>query len=241
MTELFFDDVVYTYPGVNAPALNGLSLRIGSGKRIALIGRNGGGKSTLILVANGILKPDRGTLRIDGAPVDYKKKEIYRLRKRVGVVFQNPEDQLFSANVYQDISSGPLNLGLSIGEARERVKEVAERCELTALLDRPTHALSGGEKTRAALAGILAMRPEFLFADEVTNSLDPWIRGQVLNILDGWAAENHTVVLSTHDWDLAANWADEIVWLEKGKIYRQGKPEEIFPDGNQPERYQRNG
>lgn len=241
MTELFFDDIVYTYPGVNAPALNGLSLRIGSGKRIALIGRNGGGKSTLILVANGIIRPDRGTLRIDGAPVDYKKKGIYRLRERVGVVFQNPEDQLFSANVYQDISSGPLNLGLSIGEARERVEEVAERCGLTALLDRPTHALSGGEKTRAALAGILAMRPEFLFADEVTNALDPWIRIQVLNILDSWAAENHTVVLSTHDWDLAANWADEIVWLEKGKIYRQGKPEEIFPDGTQPERYRRDG
>lgn len=241
MSELFFDNISYTYPGVNVPALNGLSLRVELGKRIALIGRNGGGKSTLFLVANGILRPDQGKLYLDGAPVGYQKNDIYRLRERVGVVFQNPEDQLFSANVYQDISSGPLNLGLSIAEARERVEEVAERCGLTELLDRPTHALSGGEKTRAALAGILAMRPDFLFADEVTNALDPWIRGQVLNILDRWAAENHTVVLSTHDWDLAANWADTIVWLEKGKIYRQGSPEEVFSDGAGPERYRRNG
>ena len=237
MTDLRFDNIFYTYPGIGTPALDGISLDVGLGKRIALIGRNGGGKSTLMMIAGGLIRPNRGKLLIDGSPVEYDKKKIHRLRERVGIVFQNPEDQLFSADVYQDISAGPLNLGLSAAETRARVEDVAERCGLTALLDRPTHALSGGEKTRAALAGILAMHPDFLFADEITNALDPWIRLQVLDILDRWTAENHTVILATHDWELAKNWAEEIVWIEKGKIFRRGEPGEIFRNGTAPERY----
>lgn len=195
-----------------------------------MIGRNGGGKSTLMLTANGILRPQQGKVMLDGQIVYYDRRGLRELRRNVGVVFQNPEDQLFSASVLQDISLGPLNLGLSESQARDRVMEVAEFCGLTELLDRPTHALSGGEKTRAALAGILAMEPQFLFADEITNSLDPWMRKQIMGILDQWVERGHTVVLSTHDWNLAASWPQRVIWLENGKILHEGTPAQVIPD-----------
>ena len=169
MTDFIFQNVVYKYPGTERNALDALTLRLGSGKRAALIGRNGSGKSTLMKIANGILFPAEGRIIFDGRVVGKGKRESRFLRERVGIVLQNPEDQLFSASVFQDISAGPLNIGLTPEEARRRVAEVAALCGLTELLDRPTHALSGGEKTRAALAGILAMRPRFLFADEITK------------------------------------------------------------------------
>lgn len=226
--ELTFQDVHYTYPGLETPALNGINLKITSGERVALVGRNGGGKSTLMLTANGVLQPKQGVIQMDGQSVTYNRRGLLELRRNVGVVFQNPEDQLFSAGVYQDISLGPLNLGLSKAEARQRVLETADFCGLTELLDRPTHALSGGEKARAALAGVLAMEPHFLFADELTNSLDPWMRQQVLQILDRLVDSGCTVILATHDWGIARQWAQRVIWLEKGLVYRQGPPEEIF-------------
>lgn len=220
--QLTLSDVRFTYPGLETPALNGVSLEFNPGERVALVGRNGGGKSTLILLANGILRPQQGEIRIDGQSVRYDRHSLTGLRRLVGVVFQNPEEQLFSASVFQDLSLGPLNLGLSEAEARQRVAEVAELCGLDGLLDRPTHALSGGEKARAALAGILAMDPLFLFADELTSSLDPWMRSQVMDILDRWVQRGKTVILSTHDWNLARGWAGRVIWLESGRIYRQG-------------------
>ncbi len=232
--NLRFENIVYTYPGIETPALNGVSLEINPGERIALVGRNGGGKSTLMLIANGILKPDSGRLVMDEQPVKYNRVGLKSLRHQVGVVFQNPEDQLFSASVLQDISLGPLNLGMTEICAREKVMEVAEICGLTSLLHRPTHALSGGEKTRAALAGILAMEPQILFADEITNSLDPWTRTQIMDILDQWVERGHTVVLSTHDWSLASRWPQKVIWMDKGRIIRQGLPDQIIPDPLNP-------
>lgn len=226
--NLRFEDVVYSYPGIATPALSGVSAELRPGERVALVGPNGGGKSTFMLIANGILKPYSGTLFLDEQPVRYDRPGLVSLRHIVGVVFQNPEDQLFSASVMQDLSLGPLNLGLSESEARQRVLEVAELCGLSKLLDRPTHALSGGEKARAALAGILAMEPLYLFADEITNSLDPWMRVQIVNIFDQWVSQGHTVILSTHDWNLAASWAQTVLWIEKGRVLRQGPPAEVF-------------
>jgi cobalt/nickel transport system ATP-binding protein len=227
---LQFENIVYSYPGLESPVLNGVSLELNSGERVALVGRNGSGKSTLMLIANGILKPESGYLLLDGQPVRYDRHGLKALRHQVGVVFQNPEDQLFSASVLQDISLGPMNLGLSESQARERVLEVADFCCLTALLERPTHALSGGEKTRVALAGILAMEPQFLFADEITNSLDPWMRRQIMDILDQWVDRGHTVVLSTHDWSLARSWPQKVIWMDKGKILHGGTPAQVIPD-----------
>jgi cobalt/nickel transport system ATP-binding protein len=232
--NLRFENIMYCYPGLESPVLNGVSLSLNPGERVALIGRNGGGKSTLMLIANGILKPNSGFLLIDGQPIHYNRHGLMVLRKQVGIVFQNPEDQLFSASVLQDISLGPLNLGLTESQTLDRVLEVAEFCGLSKLLDRPTHALSGGEKTRVALAGILAMEPQFLFADEITNSLDPWMRRQIMDILDQWVERGHTVVLSTHDWSLAGSWPQRVIWMDKGKILHEGTPAQVIPDPRIP-------
>lgn len=231
---LQFEGIAYAYMGAQKPALDSLSMRLEGGKRVSLIGKNGSGKSTLMLIANGTLKPAEGCLQLNSQLVSYDRKGLRRLRESVGIVFQNPDDQLFSASVRQDISLGPLNLGLSQEEARERVNEVVELCNLAPLLSRPTHALSGGEKTRVALAGVLAMRPAFLFADEVTNSLDPWMRSQVLMILSEWVRLGNTVILSTHDWTLAEKWSDQIYWLDSGHIYRQGTPNEVLKGADIP-------
>jgi len=163
-----FDDVHYRYPGSDRPALDGLSLTLPKGERIAILGHNGSGKSTLFLHANGILRPDSGEIFFQEQALGYGRKELTALRQQVGVVFQQADDQLFSASVQQDISFGPLNLGLSEADSREQVQEAAQQCGITHLLDRPTHALSGGEKARAALAGVLAMEPALLLVDEPT-------------------------------------------------------------------------
>lgn len=231
---LEFTDVHFTYPGFSANALAGVNLSFQAGERVALIGRNGGGKSTLMLVANGVLRPQQGHMSLDGQVMRYDRRSLLELRRNVGVVFQNPDEQLFSASVYQDLSLGPLNLGLTDAQVRLRVAEVAAFCNLTGLLDRPTHALSGGEKARAALAGILAMSPRFLFADELTNSLDPWMRQQVLQILERLAAQGCTVILATHDWNLARTWTQRVIWLEQGRVFRQGTPDEVFAGQDLP-------
>ena len=225
---LSFRNVHYSYPGIKTDALNGINVTFQAGEKVALIGRNGGGKSTLMLIANGILQPSSGQLYLNGRAVQYEKQALLELRRTVSVVFQNPEDQLFSASVMQDISFGPLNLGMPVEAVRRRVLETAAFCGLSDIMERPTHALSGGEKTRAALAGVLAMEPCFLFADELTNSLDPWMKKQILGILDKWVEKGRTVVLATHDWRLARRWAQRVIWLEAGEIYRQGSVEEVF-------------
>jgi len=226
--KLTFSDVHFAYPGLENVALRGVNLDISTGERVALIGRNGSGKSTLMLIANGILRPQRGAILLDGQTVTYDRLSLIGLRRKVGIVFQNPEDQLFSASVYQDLSLGPLNLGLSPEEARQRVFEVAKFCGLDGLLERPTHALSGGEKALAALAGVLAMSPRFLFADELTNNLDPWMCRQVLQILERLTDSGCAVILATHDWSMARQWAKRIIWMEAGQVYRQGLPEQVF-------------
>jgi cobalt/nickel transport system ATP-binding protein len=233
--ELTFTDVHFSYPGLETPALNGVSLKFSAGERAALIGRNGGGKSTLMLTANGVLHPQQGAVLLNGQAVRYDRRSLQELRRSVGIVFQNPEEQLFSASVYQDISLGPLNLGMSPAEARQRVLETAEFCGLSDLLERPTHALSGGEKARAALAGVLAMSPRFLFADELTNSLDPWMRQQVLQILRRLSEAGCAVILATHDWHLAREWAQRVIWMDKGRVLRQGSPDEVFTGQDLPE------
>ena len=227
---LRFDHISYTYSGIQQHALNDISIAFQPAKKIALIGSNGSGKSTLMLIANGILKPQNGTLYLNEQAVQYDRKSLMALRQQAGVIFQNPDDQLFSASVYQDISLGPLNPGLSNEETEKRVREIAKLCKLTPLLDRPTHALSGGEKTCVALAGILEMQPTYLFADEITNNLDPWMRKEVLNILDEWVALEHMVVLSSHDWQLAAKWSEEIIWLDQGSLFICGSTSQVIKE-----------
>ncbi len=227
---LELDNLRYRYPGSSASALNGASLSIPAAHRVAVVGPNGAGKSTLFLHCNGILRPDSGVVRLAGHPVTYDRRSLQRLRQAVGIVFQNPDDQLFSASVAQDISFGPLNLGLSEPDARGRVLAAAEMCGITQLLDRPTHALSGGQKTRVALAGVLAMDPQILLIDEATGSLDPWMRRQLMIIFQRLVDGGKTVVISTHDVDLARRWADLVVVMEAGRVVAADRPDSVFAD-----------
>jgi cobalt/nickel transport system ATP-binding protein len=227
---LEFDDLHYTFPGSAIPALRGASLSIAIGQRIALIGRNGAGKSTLLLHANGILRPAAGQVRLEGAPLEYTRRGLLRVRRQVGLVFQNPDDQLFSASVLQDISFGPMNLGLSITEVRRRVAEAADLCGISNLLDRPTHALSGGQKSLVALAGVLAMAPRVLLVDETTSGLDPWMRHQILAIFDRLVEQGVTVLLATHDLTVARQWADTVVVMHEGRVIASAPPVQVFAD-----------
>ncbi len=227
---LELDNLHYTYPGQDTPALRGASLAVPSRCKMAMVGRNGCGKSTLFLHCNGILKPSAGTVRFAGRELSYDRRSLLELRRRVGIVFQNAEDQLFSASVSQDISFGPLNLGLSEPEARSRVQAAAATCEIVHLLERPVHALSAGQKTRVALAGVLAMDPEVLVVDEVLGNLDSWIRSQILVVLQRLVDRGKTVLMSTHDLAVAFNWADVVVVMDDGRVVAADSPERVLSD-----------
>ncbi|MBI2908459.1 MAG: cobalt-precorrin-5B (C(1))-methyltransferase [Chloroflexi bacterium] len=230
MTFLELRNVSYSYPGQRLPALSNASLAVPERCKMAVVGRNGSGKSTLFLHCNGILRPQEGAVHLGGRLVAYDRASLRALRSQVGIVFQNPDDQLFSASVAQDISFGPLNLGLSEQEARRRVEQAAELCGISDLLERPTHALSWGQKTRAALAGVLAMDPAVLIADEVTSSLDPWMQRQLLAIFERLASQGKTLLIATHDMDLARRWANLVAVLDAGRVLAVDTPERVFSD-----------
>lgn len=227
---LRFQDITYRYPGTEVPALDRLTLDLPAGQQIVLLGHNGSGKSTLMLHANGILRPDSGCVFYQSRQLDYGRKELNRLRQQVGVVFQNPDDQIFSASVIQDIGFGPLNLGISEEEARARVTEVAKQCGITALLNRPAHSLSGGEKARVALAGVLVMRPQLLLVDEPTASLDPPARQRIFEIFDRLNEAGTTIILSTHEVEIALYWAEFVVIMRQGTVLSAASTESTFSD-----------
>ncbi|MFE7270513.1 ATP-binding cassette domain-containing protein [Streptomyces sp. NPDC057623] len=193
--------------------LSGLDFDVCEGRALALLGRNGSGKTTLMRLLSGGLRPHDGRLTVAGAPVTYDRKGLTRLRTTVQLVVQDPDDQLFAASVAQDVSFGPLNLGLSDAEVRVRVDEALTALDITALADRPTHLLSYGQRKRTAIAGAVAMRPRVLILDEPTAGLDPDGQERLLATLDGLRAGGTTVVMATHDVDLALRWADDAALL----------------------------
>ncbi|MFF2498672.1 energy-coupling factor ABC transporter ATP-binding protein [Peribacillus sp. NPDC058075] len=211
-------------------ALNELSLTIKHGKKIALLGNNGAGKSTLFLHLNGLLQPTAGTIRFKGKKMKYDRKSLLSLREQVGIVFQDPDSQLFSANVQQDISFGPMNLGWDRMKVQEKVNWAMAQTEVTELKDRPTHFLSLGQKKRVAIAGILAMEPDVWLLDEPTAGLDPYFSRQIMALLDSIHDTEKTIILSTHDVNLAYQWADEVVVMNDGKVIYQGDPISVFHD-----------
>lgn len=224
------EQLSYTYEGNQKKALDTVSLKLGRGKKIAFMGGNGSGKSTFFLCLNGILRPGEGRVLIDGSPVEYTRKGLLEVRQKVGIVFQEPDDQLFLASVFQEISFGILNLGVDEERAREEVENVICRLGITSFRDRPAHALSGGQKKLVAIADILVMHPRVLILDEPAASLDPKHRKLVRSIVESLAEEGLTILMATHDVDYAYAWADEVVLLNEGKVLRQGSPRQVFGD-----------
>lgn len=197
--------------------LDGCSLAIRRGSRNALLGANGSGKTTLLMHCNGLLQPSAGSLRFAGAPLDMSRAGLAALRRQVGLVFQNPDRQLFSASVVEDVSFGPLNLGLDEATVRVRVAEALAAVGMSEQVNRPVHHLSFGQKKRVCIAGVLAMQPEVLLLDEPMAGLDAAMQHELLAVLDRLAGQGITIVLSTHDVDFAYRWADDIHLLAAGR------------------------
>lgn len=234
MAERSGDDIIleaidlwFTYEETGEHSLRGVNLKIKRGSRVAFMGANGSGKSTFFLCCNGIYRPEKGELRFNGNTVRYRKKDLRELRSKVGIVFQDPDDQLFSASVEQEISFGILNLGADMEKASEEVKRVMDLLEITPFKDRPVHALSGGQKKQVSIADILVMHPEVVILDEPAAALDPKHTKLVKNIVNHMTEQGITVLMSTHDIDYAYAWADEIVLMHEGKVLLQGRAPEV--------------
>lgn len=224
------ENLSYSYEENDRKALDGLSVRIGRGKKVAFMGGNGSGKSTFFLCLNGILRPDKGRVLIDGKPVSYTRKGLLEVRKKVGIVFQEPDNQLFSASVFQEISFGILNLGTEEETARKEVEQVIQELDITPFKDRPAHALSGGQKKQVAIADILVMHPQVMILDEPASALDAVHTKKVHELIRRLTEQGITVLMSLHDIDYAWSWADEIVLMDRGRVIRQGTPREVCED-----------
>ena len=222
------DDLYFSYDDDKTHSLNGLSLEIKRGSKVAFMGANGSGKSTFFLCCNGIHKPAKGTLYYNGKPISYDKKGLLELRSKVGIVFQDPDNQLFSASVYQEISFGILNLGVPEEEARKEVEQVIDSLEITPFRHKPTHALSGGQKKQVSIADILVMHPEVIILDEPAAALDPKHTAMVNHIVEQMTEQGITVLIATHDVNYAYEWADEIMLFHEGKVLMHGTPKEVF-------------
>jgi len=225
---LEFEQVGYTYAGSPQPALQGLTLRIPTGKRCALIGQNGCGKTTLFLLANGLYKPQQGMVRWQGKPLQYDRASLMALRQQVGLVFQDPEQQLVASTVEEDISYGLCNLGLPEDEIAQRVGEAIIAFGLTELVHRPVHHLSLGQKKRVSLADVMVMQPELLLLDEPTAYLDRLhTHDLMVKLKQIWAAGT-TILMATHDLDLVYGWADWVFVVDQGKLVLEGIPQTVF-------------
>ncbi|MFZ5969171.1 MAG: energy-coupling factor ABC transporter ATP-binding protein [Bacillota bacterium] len=222
-------DIDYVYPD-GTYALSKLSISLERGKKIAIVGSNGAGKTTLFLNLNGVYKPAKGKIVYNGQEIRYTKEETLALRKNIGIVFQDANVQLFSANVFQEVSFGPMNLDLPKEEVKKRVLDALEKTEVLDLKDKPTHFLSGGQKKRVAVADILAMDPNVIFLDEPTAFVDPVTSKSLMTFFDELNQEGKTLVLSSHDMDRVYPWADHVFVMKEGKIIADGLPEVIFQD-----------
>lgn len=220
-------EVEFSYPD-GTKALRGLSLAIPAGQRVAVLGPNGAGKTTLFFTFNGLYRPSRGQVRFASRELTYNCSFLRRLRQEVGMVFQDPDTQLFAPTVWQEVSFGPRNLGLSLEEINRRVEEALAATGLSDLRDRPTHFLSYGQKKRVAIADVLAMKPRVLISDEPTAWLDDEQAHRIMELFAEIHRQGVTVIFSTHDVDLAYSWADHVILLREGKVLASGAPEQVF-------------
>ena len=224
-------DLSYSY-GDGTLALKDINISLEEGCKVALVGPNGAGKSTLMLMINGILRPSSGEVFFAGRPLQYDAASLRAVRRAVGMVFQNSDDQLFAPTVYQDVAFGPTNLGYPSEKVKRYVGFALQYVGLSGYERRPPHHLSGGEKKRVAIAGILAMEPQVMILDEPTSNLDPASSEEIMEMLDELNQGGKTMIISTHDVDLAYRWADEIILIKDGELVRRGSGPDVFMDGN---------
>lgn len=237
MSIIQLRDIHFTYPGTGREVLRGASLDFEGGK-VGLIGPNGSGKTTLLHIAMGLVRPDVGTVFFKGAALG-EEAEFASLRRSVGFLFQNADDQLFSPTVLEDVAFGPLNLGMSPGQARQRALDTLESLGLHGFEDRITHRLSGGEKKLVALATILSMEPEALLLDEPTNDLDPDTRARLMDILRELGLP---YIIISHDWDFLHHTVDELWAVRQGSVVVMEHAElhshvHLHEGGDQPHRH----
>ncbi|MCD6359344.1 MAG: ATP-binding cassette domain-containing protein [Armatimonadetes bacterium] len=223
MSIITIEELSFTWPD-GAEALRGVSLSIEEGRTLGLVGRNGAGKSTLLLHLNGILSGSRA-VRFRGVPIE--DHPAARLRATIGLVFEDPADQLFMPAVLDDVAFGPLNMGLSPDEAEARSRRALERVGASALADRAPHHLSAGQQRRVALATVLVMEPEVLVLDEPVAGLDPEGREAVIELLGGLP---QTKIIATHDLELVMELCDEVAVLDAGRIHAHGPARELLSD-----------
>ena len=220
-------DIRYQYPR-GQEAIKGISFHFRRGEKIALVGPNGAGKSTLLQMFNGMLRPDSGMMLFDNKPMEYDRASLRELRRKVGFVLQNPDRQIIAPTVYQDVAFGPTNLGCDEAVVKEAVTTALRHVGLSGFERRPPHQLSGGEKKRVAIAGVLAMDPDVLVFDEPTSGLDPSGSEDLMELLDELNHEGKTIVISTHDVELAYPWADRAILLADGQIIKEDVPDVAF-------------
>lgn len=227
------ENLYFTYKSLGASseyALEDISLHISEGEFLALVGPSGSGKTTLMQHLTGLLKPDQGRILVDGLDIFAKESSLPQIRRRIGLVFQFPETQLFEETVYDDVAFGPRNLGLSPDETNLRVEEAmcSVALDFEKYKSRSPMRLSEGEKRRVAIAGIVAMKPEFLALDEPTAGLDPHGVQAVIKILRNLHAQGKSVLLISHNLDLVSALVERIVLLKEGKIWFDGHKRELF-------------
>ena len=232
MSEIIFDVQNVTYRYEESAALDGLTLAVKKNQRIAILGANGSGKSTLLRLLDGLYFPNEGTISAFGENLTEEKFQddefAFRFRRRVSLVFQNPDVQLFNPTVFDEVAFAPLQLRWSKGEIKSKVAETLEMMEISHLKDRSPHRLSGGEKKRVALASVLILDPEVLLMDEPTAALDPKSRGRVIDFLVGWSGGAKTVVTATHDLDTIEDIADYCFVFQNGSVVGEGTPKQIL-------------
>ncbi len=225
---LEFQDVHYSYPMAESPTIDGLSFRLPTGKNTALIGQNGCGKSTLFLLADGLCQPSRGVIQLDQTPLTFDRTALNRWRQRVGLVFQDPEQQLVAPTVAADISYGLYNQGLLEAEVASKVIKTLADFNLEDLAMSPLQHLSLGQKKRVSIAGVMALQPELLLLDEPTAYLDPIQTRNLLTELESIAKLGTTLLIATHDLDFVYQWADWVLVMNEGRLLMEGATLEVF-------------
>lgn len=230
-------DLYFSYKDSGAPVLKNINLKIEKNEFIGIIGQTGSGKSTLVKQLNGLLKPDKGQVLLNGIDIFSNIKETQKAKFKIGMVLQYPEDQLFAETVFKDIAFGPENIGLSQNEVRAQVLNAAKFVGLSEdILDRSPFEISGGEKRRVAIAGIIAMNPDVLVLDEPSASLDPNGRKLLLSQIKRYHEEQHkTVILISHNMEDIVNLADRVVVLENGEIKVDESTKKLFSESSYEE------